>query len=55
MVDLSHKTIEDLFFKQIKDLSAKTYGEKNSFIPKHKFSATDLINTFDFQFSDQWI
>ncbi len=32
MVDLTHKTIEDLFFKQIRDITRKTYGEKNSFI-----------------------
>ena len=55
MVDLSHKTIEDLFFKQVKDLTQRTCGEKNRFIPKHMFSATDLMNTFDFQFSDQWM
>ncbi|MBW3003159.1 hypothetical protein KY328_04635 [Candidatus Woesearchaeota archaeon] len=53
MVDLSHKTIEDLFFKQIKDLTQRTYGAKNAFIPR--FSATDMINSFDIQFSDQWI
>jgi len=55
MVDLSHKTIEDIFFKQIRDLSVKTYGAKPSFVPKHKFSALDLMNSFDMQFSDQWI
>ena len=55
MIDVSHKTIEDLFFKQIKDLTQRTYGEKNRFIPRHKFSATDLMNTFDIQFSDSWI
>ncbi|MEA3430164.1 MAG: hypothetical protein U9R08_02735 [Nanoarchaeota archaeon] len=55
MVDLSHKTIEDLFFKQMKYLTQRTYGAKTNFIPKHKFSATDLMNTFDMQFSDQWI
>ncbi len=40
MIDLSTKTIEKLFLKQIADLTAKTCGREES---------------FDFQFGEWWV
>ena len=40
-MDTSTETIKNLFYKQIKDLTAKTVNEK--------------MRTFDVQFSDRWV
>lgn len=38
-MDLSHKTIKELFYKQIKDVTMRNCS----------------IDSFDFQFSDRWL
>lgn len=43
---MDHKHIEQLFFKQIKNLTAKTVGKNLS---------NSFANSFDYQFSDGWV
>jgi len=49
------KYIEQLFFKQIKSLTAKTTAQSTKCQTRHHSNFRSTSNIFDYQFSDGWI